>query len=99
MTQASPSSASPDAMRYDKQKMRHLIHTAQGQLNALSETVEKDGYCIDISNQLQASIAVLKRANREVISAHIQGCVKEAVNTDKAEEKIDEILKLLQRMS
>ena len=86
-------------MRYDNKKMHHLINTAQGQLNALSEMVDKDGYCIDISNQLQAAIAVLKRANREVLSAHIQGCVREAVSSDKAEEKIDEILTLLQRMS
>ena len=86
-------------MRYDKKKMRHLIHTAQGQLNALSEMVEKDSYCIEISNQLQASIAVLKRANREVVGAHIQGCVKEAISSEKAEEKIEEILTILQRMT
>ena len=34
--------------------------------------VEEDRYCVDISNQLMATQAILKRANKEIIGAHMK---------------------------
>ena len=34
--------------------------------------VEDDRYCIDISNQLLATQALLKRINRDVLHAHME---------------------------
>ena len=56
--------------------------------------VEEDQYCIDISNQLMAAQAILRRANREVIQAHMASCVREAMaQGDEAamEQKIQEL--------
>ena len=64
-------------MKADKQQITRLLKTARGQLDGLLRMVEEDRYCIDISNQLMATDAILRKANREVLRAHLEGCVKE----------------------
>jgi DNA-binding FrmR family transcriptional regulator len=50
---------------------------------------------MDISHQMMATRAVLDRANREVLSAHLKHCVKTADSEQEREEKIDELVDLL----
>ena len=85
-------------MKADKQTVMRLVKTARGQLDGILTMIENDRYCIDISNQLLATQSILSRANREVLKAHISGCVKEAVETDDADAKIDEILTLVDKL-
>ena len=51
-------------MKADKEKVALLLKTARGQLDGLLKMVEDDRYCMDISNQLLAAQAILKKANR-----------------------------------
>ncbi|WP_312694626.1 metal-sensing transcriptional repressor [Caproiciproducens sp.] len=83
----------------DKEKVTRLLKTARGQLDGLLKMVEEDRYCIDISNQLMATQAILKKANSEIIHAHLGCCVKEAFENGNAEEKIDEILAVMDKLS
>ena len=85
-------------MRADEKKVTRLIKTARGQLEGILKMIEQDVYCVDISNQLLASIALIKKANHEVLAGHIKGCVKEALDEQEAEAKIEEVLTLLERM-
>ncbi len=82
-------------MKADKTQVSRLLKTARGQLDGILKMVEEDRYCIDISNQLLAAVSMLNRANREVLKAHLAGCVREAVETGDAQAKIDEIGALL----
>ena len=86
-------------MRADKEKVACLLKTARGQLDGVLKMVEEDRYCIEISNQLLATQAVLKKANREVLQAHLAGCVQEAFETGNENEKIAEILDLLEKIA
>lgn len=86
-------------MQADPKQVTRLLKTARGQIDGLLKMVEEDRYCVDISNQIMAAEAILRKANREVLKAHMQGCVKHAVETGSAEEKIDEIIALLEKMS
>ena len=36
--------------------------------------------------------------HREVLAAHMMGCMTEAIQEGKGQEKIDEIMKLLEKM-
>jgi len=83
----------------DKEKVTRLLKTARGQLDGLLKMVEEDRYCIDISNQLMATQAILKKANFEIIRAHLGCCVKEAFENGNSEEKIDEILAVMDKLS
>lgn len=84
-------------MKADKATVQRLLKTAIGQLNGVMKMVDEDRYCIDISNQLQAATAILQKANREILHAHMRCCVTEAVESGNPDEKIDELLDLFDR--
>lgn len=86
-------------MQADKTQITRLIKTAQGQLNGVLKMIEEDKYCVDISTQLMASEAILRKANREILRAHMKGCVKSAIEAGGGEEKIDELIQLLDKIT
>ena len=85
-------------MKADKKKINRLINTAKGQLNGISKMIEEDRYCMDISNQIMATQAILNKVNEEILKAHMNHCVKEAFVQGNGEEKVDEIINILKKI-
>lgn len=85
-------------MKADKKTMTRLLKTARGQLDGILNMVEEDRYCIDISNQLLATQAILNKVNKEILHAHMEHCVKESMCAEDSSQKIDEILMLMDKM-
>ena len=46
-------------MQANKTKINRLLKTARGQLDGILRMVEEDRYCLDISQQLMATEAIL----------------------------------------
>ncbi len=89
-------------MKADREPIERLIKTARGQLDGILRMIEEDRYCVDISNQLMATQAILRKANKEIIAAHMNCCVRSAFACGCAEEqekKIDEIMNILDKMA
>jgi CsoR family transcriptional regulator, copper-sensing transcriptional repressor len=86
-------------MKADKARVTRLLKTARGQVDGLLKMVEEDRYCIDISTQLMATQAILRNINREVLHAHLKSCVAESFEKGGAQEKIEEILEVLDKLS
>lgn len=88
-------------MKAEKAKVERMLKTARGQIDGILRMVEEDRYCIDISTQLMASQAMLKRVNQLVLQAHLQGCVKEALqgSEEEIEQKVDEIIRVIEKMN
>ncbi|MCI8814269.1 MAG: metal-sensing transcriptional repressor [Lachnospiraceae bacterium] len=89
-------------MQADKGQVTRLIKTARGQLDGVLKMIEEDQYCMDIANQLMASSAVIKKALKEVLRAHMEGCVAQSFEegSEKAkQEKIDELIQVIERMT
>ena len=86
-------------MRADKDRITRSVKIARGQLDGILRMIEEDRYCVDISNQLLATQAILKRVNREILHAHIRGCVREGLHTDEPNPKLEEALDLLDRLA
>lgn len=86
-------------MKADKVKINRLLKTAAGQIEGISKMVEDDRYCIDISNQILAVQSILKKANKEIIKAHMEMCVKQAFEEGNEREKIDEVISLIDKIS
>lgn len=86
-------------MKADRAQVTRLLKTARGQLDGILKMVEEDRYCMDIVNQLLATESVLHKASREVLRAHLHGCVQEAAQAGDAGAKIDEILALLDKIA
>ena len=66
-------------MQADHTKITRLLKTARGQIDGILKMVEEDRYCIDISTQLMACEAILKKANKEILGAHMKHCVHDAL--------------------
>jgi len=86
-------------LRADHDQVTRLLKTARGQIDGILKMVEEDRYCLDVSNQIMAAQSVLKRANRMVLSAHMECCVREAVTGGEPEEKLQELSKLLEKLT
>ncbi|MBC3798080.1 metal-sensing transcriptional repressor [Acetobacterium tundrae] len=86
-------------MKADKEKVTRLLKTARGQLDGLLKMVEDDRYCIDISTQLMATQAILRKINSMVLNAHLESCVEEAFEKGDAHIKIEEIMKVMDKLS
>ncbi len=84
-------------MQADKNQMVRLLKTARGQLDGIIKMVEENRYCVDISNQILASQAILTRANKEVLKAHLFSCVLNSTG-EQSKEKLEEINSLLDKL-
>ena len=58
-------------MMADQKAVLRLLKTARGQIDGIIKMVEDDRYCMDISQQVTAADAMLRRANREILTAHL----------------------------
>ena len=62
-------------MKADKAKIEKLLKTARGQLDGILRMLDQDRYCIDVSNQIMATQAILTKVNREILIAHMNSCI------------------------
>lgn len=85
-------------MQGDKKQIERLLKTARGQIDGILKMVEEDRYCIEISHQIMASQAILKRANKEILASHMTHCVHDAIKQQQADQKIDEMLSILDEL-
>ena len=85
-------------MKADKKQIKRLLNTAKGQIEGILKMIDEDVYCIDISNQILASAAILKRANIEILDAHLKHCVVNASSQEEKEEKMEEISNILKKV-
>lgn len=79
-------------MKADKVQITRLLKTARGQIDGILKMVDEDRYCLDISHQLLSVDAVVRRANKEVLRAHLMACMRDAVeqgDVSKIEELTD----------
>ncbi len=86
-------------MKAEKEKVTRLLKTARGQLEGILKMVEDDRYCIDISNQLMATAAILRNVNRDVLRAHLESCVNDAFGSNDSNKKIQEIIQIMDKLS
>lgn len=88
-------------MKADRNSVLRQLKTARGQIDGIIKMVEDGRYCIDISNQILATRAILSKVNRSIIDAHMRNCIIEAAMTateQEREKKLDEIAGILKKM-
>ena len=85
-------------MQADHKKVERYLKTARGQIDGILRMIEDDRYCIDISTQLMATQALLNKANKEILAEHMRHCVNEASTGENREEKIEEMVKIIDKL-
>jgi len=83
----------------DIPKLKVRIKKIQGQLNAISEMIEKDVPCEDILIQIGAAKGALHKVGQIVLEGHIQHCVKEGIEHGDADKTIADFTKAVEQFS
>ena len=86
-------------MNDEKKKALLALKTARGQIEAAIKMIEEGRYCVYVSNQIIATQSLLKKANLLILKQHMYHCVKEAFEHNKGDEKIDEIIDILSKLT
>ena len=80
----------------DHKQIKKYLSIAKGQLDGIIKMIDEGRYCIDISDQLMATRALLKKTNNLIIKNHIDNCVKDAIKHGN-DDKLDEVIKVLEK--
>lgn len=86
-------------MMADKATVTRMLKTARGQIDGLLKMVEEDRYCIDISNQLMATQAILRKINKEILHAHLENCVQQAFEEGDLRQKVQEVMDIIDKLA
>ena len=86
-------------MSKDHKLLKKYLTIARGQLDGIIKMIDEDRYCLDISDQLMASRALLKKANNQILKNHIDHCVKEAIVDGNADDALSDISTILEYYS
>jgi len=90
-------------MATSKKTLKHPDHSGQltrinriiGQLEGVKRQIDKNTYCPDILMQTKAIVSAIKSLETNLLEAHINHCVKNALKTGKGEkEKLAELLNI-----
>jgi DNA-binding FrmR family transcriptional regulator len=92
-----------ESMRDDiKLSVRKKLNRIEGQVRGVAKMIDKDRYCIDVINQIDAVQAALKRVENDILHDHVAHCVEGAISSgNKADQrrKVTELMDLLGRTS
>jgi DNA-binding FrmR family transcriptional regulator len=79
-------------MRAEAASVGFKLASARGHLDGVIRMVDEDRYCIDILHQLTAVQGALDRVRRDIVEAHLRGCVPEAISEGRLDDIVDELL-------
>ena len=85
-------------MMADQAAVLRLLKNARGQIDGIIKMVEDNRYCMDISQQVMAADAMLRRVNKEILAAHLKHCVENAADDKERSDKIDELVGALGKL-
>lgn len=81
-----------------KKALTNRVRRIEGQVGGVLNMIENDRYCVDILTQISAIKSALDGVSIQILSAHVNGCVRRAVQDDGGEDAIDELLQVVRRM-
>ena len=77
--------------------MINRLNRIEGQIRGIKGMLERNAYCTDILVQSAAVNAAVNSFNKDLIAAHIRGCVVRDIREGN-EEVIDDLVDTLQKM-
>lgn len=82
---AEPQADSPRDVRTEDIVQR--LRSVEGHVRGVERMVQKDAYCIDVMNQIQAVQKALERISGLVLDRHLHSCVTQALRGNDPMER------------
>lgn len=77
-----------------KAKTANSIKKVRGQMDLILKMIEEGRYCVDIIQQCNSAIGILRQANNMMLESHLQTCGK-TLNSSNKEEKNEFIKEII----
>jgi DNA-binding FrmR family transcriptional regulator len=81
-----------------KQQLQTRLRRIEGQVRGVARMIEQDKYCVDVVTQVAAIRAALDKVSLGLLDGHIRGCVREEIRQGGGEDKVDELLEVMDRV-
>jgi DNA-binding FrmR family transcriptional regulator len=81
-------------------KLEARLKRIAGQVAGIQRMLDEDRYCVDVLLQIAAVRAALDQAGKLLLGAHVETCVRQAIESGTTRErkaKVDELLDVLAR--
>ncbi len=82
---------------HDKKKLLDRLGRIEGQIKGISRMIDEEKYCVDVLTQISAVRAALDKVALVVLEDHVQGCVRDGLNSGDGQAKVDELLEVVER--
>lgn len=79
------------------QEVLSRLKKIEGQVRGIQKMVDEGRYCVDILTQLAAVRAAVNKVGIMVLEGHTKGCVKDAMNSENGDEKLEELMQVLSK--
>lgn len=73
-------------MKANPKSVLKKLKIAKGQLEGIIKRVEEDEECLVLAQQLMASQVLIRNSCKEILQAHMESCVVEAVEENNPEK-------------
>lgn len=83
----------------EKSELKLRLKKIAGQTNGIDKMLDEGRYCVDIVQQILAAKAALNKVALMVLESHAKSCVVNAIKENRADESIDELLKVLKQFN
>jgi CsoR family transcriptional regulator, copper-sensing transcriptional repressor len=83
----------------EKDALLARLRRIEGQVRGLQRMVDEDQYCIDVLTQVNSVVAALRAVGLGLLDDHVRHCVRESIQTDGGEEKVEELLSAVARFT
>ena len=82
-----------------KQQLQTRLRRIEGQVRGVARMIDEDKYCVDVVTQVAAAIqAALDKVALGLLDGHIRGCVRDEIAAGGGEEKVEELLQVMDRV-
>ena len=78
-------------------KILHRLKIARGHLDKVIKMTENGDYCVDVIHQSQEVQSALREADNQIFDTHLKTCVVSQIKDGKAEQSIEEIMKVFRK--
>ena len=81
----------------ERRKLINRLSRIEGQIRGIKGMLERDAYCTDVLTQSAAVNAAVNAFNRDLIAAHVRGCVSRELKAGN-DAVVDDLICTLERL-
>jgi DNA-binding FrmR family transcriptional regulator len=81
----------------DRRLLLNRLKRIEGQARGLQRLVDKEAYCLDVLQQVEALTAAADQVALLLIEDHISGCLAHAVESGQGQPYVDEVMAVVRR--